>query len=327
MKQLLTIKPPKLHPGDTIGVVAPCLPILPSFREPYEQGKQFLRDMGFTLKEGKTTTTTPHWYAAATPETQAADINAMFADPDVRTIISAVGGHSAITVLPHLDYDLIRSNPKPFIGMSDMTGYHLAIYAQAGMVGFHMDELIFGLGKGADKYTQHPAFRQAYTDVLMSDTPLGALPHVATWESWRDGIATGQLIGGNLKSMSLQMGTPYFPDPDSFDGAIVFWESVGQSKSAIMQMLYQLKYYGVFERISGMLIGTVTDVPPASDVELVEPELRDIVMEVTKEYDFPIMANLDFGHYTINLPMPIGVKASFDTSKLEFRLDEGTVRK
>jgi muramoyltetrapeptide carboxypeptidase len=320
-----TLKPPKLNTGDTIGIVAPCLPVLSSFRKDYERGKQMLTNMGFKLKEGKTITATPHRYASATPEEQAADINAMFADPKVKAIISAVGGHSAITVLPHLDYDLIRKRPKPFIGMSNMTVYHLAIYTQTGMVGFHMDEVTFGLGVGADKYAQYPEFKQAYMDVLTLDKPLGVLPHVADWKSWRDGTASGCLIGGNLSSISHQIGTPYFPKPEDFDGAILFWEAIGQSKADIMQVLHQLKYYGVLEQISGMLIGTVTDIPSSEDKEINEPELRDIVLDVTKEYEFPIMAGVDFGHYTINLPMPIGIKASFDTSKLELSLKEGAV--
>lgn len=286
-----------------------------------------LIDMGFELKEGKTITATPHWYASATPKQQAADINAMFADAEVKAIISAVGGHSAIAVLPHLDYKLIRKQPKPFIGMSDMTCYHLAIYAQTGMVGFHMDELIFGLGKGAEDYSKHPEFKNEYFDVLTSGKPLGLLPHATSWESWRDGTASGVLIGGNLNSMTYQMGTPYFPKPKAFDGAILFWESVGQTKYNIMRSLCQLKYYGVFERISGMLIGTVSDVPLVSDKEIFEPNLGDIVLDVTKEYNFPIMAGVDFGHHAINLPMPIGVKASFNSGKLELKLMESATER
>jgi muramoyltetrapeptide carboxypeptidase len=322
-----TIGPPKLQQGDTIGIIAPCLPILASFRDNYERGKAELESMGFNIKEGVTINQTKsHWYASATPKQQADDINSMFANPNIKAIVSAVGGHSAITVLQYLDYDLIRQNPKPFIGMSDMTCYHLAIYAKTGMVGFHMDEVTFGLGsdRPGDRINDYPDAKKAYFDVLTQTEPLGLLPHTIAKprESWRDGIAEGVLIGGNLNSMTYQMGTPYFPKVEDFDGAILFWESVGESKYNIMKSLHQLKYYGVLERISGMLIGTITDVSPSDDQEIIEPELRDIVLEVTKDFNFPIMAGISFGHYTVNIPMPLGIKARFDTDNLSLSLEE-----
>jgi muramoyltetrapeptide carboxypeptidase len=320
------MKPPKLRSGDTIGIIAPCLPVLSSFRENYERGKRVIEAMGFKIKEGKTVSL-QHWYSAGTPKQQAADINAMFADPEVKAVIAASGGHSAISVLELLDYELIRKHPKPFIGMSDMTGYHLALYTQTGLVGFHMDEVIWGIGWNWSKEESKHAdnVKQMYVDALTKDQPLGVIPHITPWESWRDGVAEGKLIGGNLNSMTYQMGTPYFPKPEAFDGALLFWESVGQPKYAIMQSLYQLKYYRILERVSGMLIGTISDIPPLADKEVTEPDIKDIVLEVTKSYDFPIMANMDFGHYTMNVPMPIGVNGYMDAGIRKFMLTEGTV--
>ena len=321
------LRPPKLSPGDTIGIVSPCLPILPSFRDNYERGKQQLEAMGFKLKEGKTTKL-QHWYSAGTPQQQAEDIIAMFADPEIKAIVASSGGHSAISVLGLLDYDIIRDNPKPFIGMSDMTCYHLALYAQTGLVGFHMDEVIFGLGINGTQASVEDSSKilTAYTDVLTKSTPIGVLPRLTEWKSWRGGTAEGILIGGNLNSITYQMGTPYFPRPEAFDDAILFWESVGQTKYTIMRSLYQLKYAGILDRISGMCIGTITDVPPVSDAELTEPDIEEIVLDLTKGYNFPIMAGMDFGHYTPNIPMPIGVKARVDTQTLELLLLESAVR-
>jgi muramoyltetrapeptide carboxypeptidase len=321
------LKPPKLNSGDTIGIVSPCLPLLPTFKEHYERGKQTLLDMGFRLKEGKTVHGSVHFYAADTPRNQAADINAMFADPEVRAIIATSGGHSAATVLPLLDYDLIRQHPKPFIGMSDMTCYHLAIYAQTGMVGFHMDELVFGIGWNwnRDEYKDQERVKQAFKDILTSDQPFGALPHITPWEPWRDGSASGRLIGGTLPLMTYSVGTPYFPDISAFDGAILFWEVTGRPIHEVQRMLCQLKYAGVFNRISGMLVGSLTKIPPYGEAGIVEPDAKTMVLELMGEYKFPIMAGMDFGHYTMNIPMPIGVNASFDTATLQFRLDEGAV--
>ena len=320
------LKPPKLQPGDTIGIVAPCQPVLPSSRHNYELGKKALAEMGFKLKEGRTIDL-QHHYSAGTAQEQAADINAMFADPDIKALISASGGHSAIGVLEHLDYDLIRAHPKPFIGMSDMTSYHLALYAKTGLVGFHMDELTWGIGWNWQKpeFSSATEFKRAYIAALSQSKPLGALPSLTQPQTWRAGSAQGHLIGGTLSLMSYQIGTAYFPQPKAFDGAILFWEAVGRPKYDLRRSLFQLKYYGILERISGMLIGTITDIPPTTDHELTEPSVQDIVLEVCQGTNFPIMAELNFGHYTINLPMPIGIQAGFDTATRELKLLENTV--
>jgi muramoyltetrapeptide carboxypeptidase len=299
--------------------------VLPSFHQGYERGKRRLESMGFTLKEGQTIAL-QKWYAAGTPEQQAADINAMFDNPKIKALIATSGGNSAISVLEHLDYDVIKQHPKPFIGMSDMTAYHLALYAKTGLAGFHMDDVIFGLGgnRPGSTFDDAPTLAQAYIDALTSDKPMGALPHKNVWETWRDGVAEGQLIGGNLNSIGRQIGTPYFPKTSDFDGAILFWESVGQPAYQIARSLYQLKYAGILKRIGGMVVGTITDMP-AADTEMDIPSVKDVVLEVTKAYNFPIMANLDFGHYTVNLPMIIGLEAKIDTKSQSLHLLEGAV--
>jgi muramoyltetrapeptide carboxypeptidase len=317
------LKPSKLTPGDTIGIVAPCLPILPDFREKYERGKRALQDMGFQLKEGKTTHF-QHGYSAGTPKQQADDINAMFADKNVRAIVAASGGYTGISVLEHLDYNLIGHNPKPFIGMSDMTCYQLALYTKVKAVGFHMDEVGFGLGWNwqRKKFENTDEVKKLYSKILMTTEPLGSIPRIKMWEAWRPGAAKGPLIGGNINAMTFQLGTPYFPQPAAFDGAILFWEAVGRPFHDIMRALYQLKYYGVFDRIAGMLVGTVTAVPPAREEGITEPILQEVVLDVSKDHIFPIMGNMDFGHFSINPPMPVGTLASFDTDHLELKLLE-----
>src|SRR5258708_35332624 len=128
------IKPPKLNIGDTIGVVASSLPVLPSHKEKYDRGYKLVTAMGFKIKEGKTIGPKRWWMAGEAKEI-AEDINLMFADPNIKAIIAHTGGYSAISVIEHLNYELIAHNMKPFIGMSDMTIYHLAIFAKTGMVG------------------------------------------------------------------------------------------------------------------------------------------------------------------------------------------------
>lgn len=320
------VKPPKLNPGDTIGIVASSLPVLPSFKESYERGKKIISELGFKIKEGKTIGKT-RWWMAANPDEVAEDINFMFGDKNIKAIMAQTGGYSAITVLEHLNYELIKKNPKPFIGMSDMTAYHLAIFAKTGMVGFHMDDVTFGFGnerntkdKKLDEFD-----REMFMKFLTRTEAPGIIRPLTQWEEWKKGKAEGRLIGGILQLVSGGVGTPYFPKVEDFNGAILFWEEVGKSLYDIATDLYKLKYYGVLDKISGMLIGKIKYLKPMREIEIKEPTAKEMILEILRDYKFPIMANLDFGHFTVNIPMPIGIKVSFDTSKKELNFLESAV--
>lgn len=307
---MVILKPLKLNIGDTIGTIAASLPVLEAHLEKYERGKKILQDMGFKIKEGKTIGK-QRWWMAGTPKDVADDINSMFADESIKAIIAHTGGYSAISVIDYLDYELITSNPKPFIGMSDMTIYHLAILAKCKVVGFHMDDLLH--------------FNQEFfLKFLTKEEAPGIIKPITDWEIWKKGEAEGILIGGILERISILSGTKYFPPMDSFDGAILFWEEIGRDLSEIHQYLYQLKNMGIFDRISGMLIGKIKYIKPLRQ-KVEEPTLKDMVLEILKDYKFPIMANMDFGHFTINIPMPIGIKVSFDTNKKELNFLENVV--
>jgi len=311
------LKPQKLNIGETIGIVASSLPVLPSFKENYEHGKGILTDLGFKIKEGKTIGQ-KRWWMAGTPKEVAEDINSMFADKSVKAIMVQTGGYSALSILEHLDYKLIAKNPKPYIGMSDVTNFHLAFFTKIGLVGFHMDDVTFGLGYvwGEGEEYLGEFDKEMFTKFLTKAEAPGVIAPLTEWEQWKKGSAKGQLIGGNLHLLTGLMGTEFFPKIDIFDGAILFWEEVGEPLHNIARFLTQLKYAGVLERISGMLIGKIT---------YIKPTVKEMVLDILKDYKFPIMANLDFGHFTVNIPMPIGTKVSFDTSKSELKFLESAV--
>ncbi len=313
------VKPPKLIPGDTIGIVASSLPVLPSFKENYERGKKILTDLGFKIKEGKTIGQV-RWWAAGTPEEVALDINNMFADKNIKAIMAKTGGYSAISVLEYLDYDLISKNIKPYIGMSDVTNFHMAFLTKCSMVGFHMDDVTFGFGGEQPKLVQ-----EFFKKFLTEAKAVGGINPLTKWEQWRKGQAEGQLIGGNLHLLANLIGTPYFPPKEFFDGAILFWEEVGEPLHNIARYLTHLKYAGVLDKISGMLIGKITYIKPMREEEIITPNTKELILDVLKDYKFPIMVNLDFGHFTVNIPMPIGIKVYFDTSKKELNFLESAV--
>ncbi|MBI2315250.1 LD-carboxypeptidase [Candidatus Daviesbacteria bacterium] len=305
------LRPSKLNIGDTVGIVASSLPVLPVFKESYERGKKILADLGFKIKEGETIGKI-RWWAAGTPKEVAADINKMFADKSIKAIMAQTGGYSAFSVLEYLDYELVTANPKPFIGMSDVTNYLMAFFTKCSMVGFHMDDVLH-LNK------------ELFLRFLTKTKVPGKIKPLTEWDEWKKGQTGGHLMGGNLHLFSGLIGTEYFPKPEFFDGAILFWEEVGEPLHSIARFLTQLKYAGILDRITGMLIGKITHIKPAREKEVIEPTAKELVLDILKDYKFPVMANMDFGHFTVNIPMPIGTKVSFDTSKSELNFLESAV--
>ncbi len=305
------VKPRKLNIGDTIGIVASSLPVLPQFAGQYEKGKKEIQDLGFKIQEGKTIGQ-QRWWAAGTPKEVAEDINSMFADKSVKAVMAQTGGYSASSVLEYLDYQLITHNPKPFIGMSDVTNFHMAMLTKTGLVGFHMDDVLH-------------INQQFFKTFLMTDKPAGVVKPLTNWEEWKKGKAEGYLIGGNLHLLTNLIGTEYFPPKEFFDGSILFWEEIGEPLHNIARFLTHLKYAGVLENLAGMVVGKITYIKPPREKEVVAPSLKELVLDVLQDYDFPIMANLDFGHFTVNIPMIDGIKVAFDTQKLELNFLEGSV--
>ncbi|MBL7156238.1 MAG: LD-carboxypeptidase [Candidatus Pacebacteria bacterium] len=325
------IKPTKLQKGDTIGVVATSFPFptdeSSDYYKRYQKAVKELEVMGFKVKEGKNLRKRKWWFAG-TPKERADDINSMFADPEVRAIIVHDGGQSAIAILEHIDYKLVRANPKPFIGFSDITNIHFGLLTQSNLIGFHMGLLTYSLGWVWQDIMpeKKEKGREMFSNILTSDKALGKVPPLTEWECWRPGQAKGRMFGGNLSMLSSLLGTKYFPKLKDLRGCIFFWEIDNTDSYRIERGLYQLKYAGVLDVISGMMIGKLPDIKRTAWEGFEEPTPKEIAMEILKNYEFPILAEVDFGHKTVNIPMPIGLLAEMDSEKLELNFLESAVK-
>ena len=319
------IKPPKLALGDLIAITAPSLPLSEGDRPTFELAKKALQQIGFRLTEGESLGR-QHYWSAGTAQQQAAEINEMFADPEIKAIIAHTGGFSAFDVARLLDYELIAANPKPFIGLSDITVYHWAMLTKANLVGFHGNDFTYGFG---NYFWQESAENQAvladcYVRQLTEAAPFGALPFSDEWEVWRPGQAEGVLLGGNLKRFMLLAGTDYFPPFEAFDNAILFWEEIGETYYDIAIYLQKLKQMGILARIGGMVVCQPVWVNRYFD-HLEHPTLQQLVLQETADYNFPILSNIKLGHHTCSLPIPIGLQARLDTDTPEIVIMEAAV--
>jgi len=314
------LKPPKLDVGDTIGIIAPSHPIS-SFQTEYHLGVENLKKLGFHVKEGKTVRL-QHGYMAGSDVERAEDINNMFADKEVKAIVCAMGGSVAIRTLRHIDFNLIKTNPKVFSGMSDITTFHLAFLSKASLTGLHQSDVVFGFG--VDMKSKEDKYEiDLFLKITKNAKPLGLLPALTRWEVWREGKAEGRLFGGSLPTLESLLATPYFPKLD--ENIIFFWEAMARPLEIIDNMLVHFREIGLFDKTKGMLIGKIRG-EEGNIMKDMTSEVKKVVLDITEEFGFPIIASMDFGHYTPNLPLPMWLKASLDTEGAKVRINESYVK-
>ncbi len=318
------LRPKALKTGNPVAVVATSGGLEKDEAPHYERGVDVLEQMGFVVRVSSLVDLDRSWWWAAAPPAEVAeDLNRHLRDPEVRAIFSLTGGRMTLSYLDLIDVEAVRADPKPVLGMSDISALHLALHARTGLVSLHSDLVTFGFGEWneVDDARRHQ-LAELYRRVLMEDAPLGPLPAGSRWECWRSGRAEGPLIGGMLNRLVRVQATSAALAPERFDGAILFWEEAFTSTSVIWNDLHVLRQAGVLDRISGMVVGKPFEVeptPPGPD------SLRDIVLEVIGEREIPVLGDVDIGHAGPNLPMPLGIRAELDADAKTLSLLEPVV--
>ncbi|MFC5666422.1 LD-carboxypeptidase [Kitasatospora misakiensis] len=322
------LRPRALRPGDLVVVTAPSGQLEPGEEPLLARGVAMLERMGFRVRVSPMVDPArTRWWASGTPAEQAGELNALLRDREVRAVVAHTGGQATIGYLDLIDLDAIRADPKPILGYSDISLLHMALHARTGLVGFHADIATHGFG--GDWYTLGDEARRSelvdlYTRVLTKAEAPGALPGMGAWETWRPGRAQGPLFGGLLNRLVLLQATPFALPAERFDGAVLFWEEVQRPVSRIWNDLQTLRLSGVLDRIAGMVVGIPTEVAPYEGGGG-RAELREVVLDVLGRRDIPVLAQVDFGHTSPNLPLPIGVRADVDADNRTLSLIEPAV--
>lgn len=309
------MKPKALASGQTIGLIAPASPARDN--DDVRMAVEVLESLGFRVKESANLYRR-HGYLAGSDAERAADLNTMFADETVDAVFALHGGYGASRLLPLLDDDCIRHNPKVLLGYSDITALLNGIFTQTGLITFH--------GRvAAGNFTDYSLAE--FKKVLMANsagTVIGAAPPFATQPGRVDrenrlvqlvpGYAEGQLIGGNLTLLSHLIGTPYAPD---FAGKILFLEDVGETVYRIDRMLTQLLLAGQLQQVAGIVLGKFTDCKPiySSGSSL---SLSEVLIERCTNLGVPVLRGLMIGHIEDQTVVPVGCGAALN-------VDEGTL--
>ncbi|NUN68430.1 MAG: LD-carboxypeptidase [Bacteroidetes bacterium] len=312
----MTIIPSALKKGDRIGIVTPASP--PSSLEKIYKGAEYLERLGYRPVLGKNVQKV-YGYLAGTDQERADDINAMFADKDIKAIIAVRGGYGTPRILPLLNYSVIRKNPKILVGYSDLTALQLAIYRKTGLVSFSGPMAGVEMFKGIDPFTE-----EHFWSCLTSRKKLGPVrnPDDRPLTPMVTGKASGRLLGGNLSLIVALAGTPYLP---SFKKSLLFIEEIEEESYRFDRMMNHLRIANILRDASGVIMGELTDVK-ASDTSKPFLTAEQVMQDYLAGLKKPVVTGLVYGHVPRKLTIPIGITATVDAGKRLLRFDQACVR-
>lgn len=314
-------RPKALRTGDTVGVITPATEV--SDPDRLALAEKTLNYFNLKMKRGKNVGKRFGNYRESI-QARLDDLHEMFRDPEVKAVFAVRGGYGSPHLLDRIDYDLIRRNPKIFIGFSDITAMHLAINKNSRLVTFHGPIV---LSRFTD-YTQ-----QNFRKVIFNTQPIGKLTNPPdsnelrpshSLRTIRGGQATGPLIGGNLSLICATMGTPYEIDTR---GKILFLEDVEEQAYSIDRMLTQLRLAGKLQQAAGIIWGEcdscgAPDFKPSTTIPFTVGEVAD---NIFGELKIPVLSGLTIGHTNDQLTLPLGVSATLDATAGTLEIKESGV--
>ena len=300
--------------GDTIGLISPSSP---TSKENIEKAKTKIIEMGFKVKMGKSPYAR-YGYLSGSDEIRANDINEMFADDQVDGIICVRGGYGTPRILDLIDYDIIRKNPKVFVGYSDITALHIAFTQKANLVTFHGPMATSDMIGSFSKFTENSLFKS-----IMKAEKIGKIlnPEKEKIITINSGIAEGTIIGGNLSLIVDTIGTPYEID---VKGKILLIEEIGEDPYKIDRMLNQLRLSGKLKEAEGIILGDFNNCEDGKHPENLN--LEQIFNDHIKPVSKATIYNLKTGHCEPMITLPFGVRARLDADKKELIILENAVR-
>ena len=307
--------PVPLNPGDTVALLSPSSPVSDSLD--LQLAREVLEALGFQVKPGA------HYgdrrgHLAGADAGRADDVNRAFADPEVRAVVCVRGGSGGARLLPLLDYEVIRANPKALLGYSDITALHCAIQARTGLVTFHGPN-----GSGSWNSFNAGQFRRMFfeRELMEFSNPRERGDELVQRRNRTititGGRARGELVGGNLTVLTALAGSPYMPD---FDGKILFLEDVSEAPYRVDRMLSTLRLMGALDRIAGFIWGHCTDCGPGETFGSLT--IEQILDDYIRPLGIPAYRGAQIGHIRQQFIVPVGGRVELDADAGSFRLLE-----
>ncbi|MFT6895482.1 MAG: muramoyltetrapeptide carboxypeptidase [Algoriphagus sp.] len=308
-----TLLPKAINKGDTLGLISPSA--ASADRMQFTFAKEALEALGFKVKLGENLQNR-RGHLAGTDEERAKDLNDMFADQNVKGVICIRGGSGAARILPLIDYELIKQNPKPLLGYSDITALHCAIHVKTGLITFHGPN-----GSGSWNSFNVKQFEQIFFDktkvTYKNEQPKGddLVIKANRIQTLKGGIVEGKILGGNLTVLTSLSGTPYYPN---FKDSILFIEDIGEDPYKIDRMMSTLRLNGTLGKINGFIFGQCSDCEPGGGYGSlsVDQVMDDYILPL----GIPAYTGAMIGHISKQFIIPVGAKVKMDASEGTFQL-------
>ena len=315
------IRPKALRAGDTVGLVTPATYVPDPDR--IALAERTIKYFGLRMKLAKNAGKRMGDYHLSIDE-RLDDLHAMFGDKEVSGVFAIRGGYGSMHLLDRIDYDLIRHNPKIFLGYSDITAMHLAINKQAKLVTFHGPIALSRFTDFTQKYFRKALFETQPIGRVTNPPESNELRPGHPLRTIRTGVATGPLIGGNLTLISNTMGTPYEIDTR---GKILFLEDVDEEPYSIDRMLTHLRLAGKFDGVAGVIFGECQDCRPKDykPSSTITYGLGEVLDNILGDLTVPVLYGLTIGHTDDQLTLPLGVNATLDATNGTVDIKEAAV--
>lgn len=302
------IRPKPLQKGDKVAIIAPASP---SDKNLIDKCIASLNELGLKVVIGESCLS-EHGFLSGTDDIRANDINCMFADKNIKGIFALRGGYGCARLLDLIDFKLIKKNPKIFIGYSDITALHIAINQKSKLITYHgpmiSTELIKGLDEYSAEYYKKFIFEHEKIEDLLN-------PEGNSLEIINNGIASGELIGGNLSLICSSLGTKYEINTKN---KILFLEEVDEVPYKVDRMLTHLKQSGKLKEANGIILGAFTNcIAPNNKKSL---SLQEVFNEIILPLKKPTISNLACGHCLPTLTLPLGEKVLLDANNKKIKI-------
>lgn len=306
MEREIMIFPEALKAGDTVALVAPAFPI----KEEERDGcAALLEAMGYRVKMGESLQKLMnfHSYLAGEARIRGNDINQMFSDPQVKAIFCVRGGYGSSHIMRYLDFDMIRKNPKIFVGYSDITNLHSGLQMFCNLVTFHGPMVCSNMLRDFDDYTRESLFSSLN---MGANLEFKNPPGEGGFDVIQNGTASGIITGGNLSLLSRGAGTFFQLDTA---GKILFLEDVEESIPSLDMSITQLEYAGMLNQVAGILLGDFTDCN--NDRYDGSYQIDEFLHERFSACRVPVLSHVRSGHAKPMGTIPLGTMCHMDTRR------------
>ena len=293
------IYPKKLEKSATVGLVCPSSAVS---EERKQQCIRTVEELGYKVKVADNLTSNLGGYMAGSGKVRGEWINRMFADPEVNAIFCVRGGDGGTRAAEYIDLELVKANPKIFVGYSDVTTMHLLFNQKADLVTFHGPMVSSNMADGFDEESRDSFFAAINGEGHFEFKN----PKKVSIKTLKEGKAEGRLTGGNLSILSASIGTPYELNTD---GKIIFIEEVLEPITKIEKWIYHLRNAGKCAECKGVILGQFTKIK--NDAE--DYDYLCCIKDALEGVDIPVMYDIQSGHGEQIMTLPLGASCKMDT--------------